>query len=219
MTLSRNRLLSKIHKLLALAGSHHPHEAAAAMAKAQQLMDAHGVDEAEVATADVERQWASRSGEPKVPSAWLAELAVTVGKAFGTRPQWAGRVGFCYIGLSPATDLSVYTLTVLRRKLTKARSVYYRSLRGKRTNRIRKADDYALGWVWSVRDEVERFARPVPEVVTAYLDRQSDTVACKPRDRGRDMDRRHLVAGFVDGADVDLQHGMDAAAGPLTLSS
>lgn len=118
-----------------------------------------------------------------------------------------------------ATDLSVYTFTVLRRRLEQERRAYYRRLRGKRSNKLRRADEYALGWVFSVAQEVERFARPVPEEVTVWLERHGSGRSLEPRDRGRDRDHRHLYAGFADGADVELQHGVGAVSSRLSLNS
>ena len=213
MTDARKKTLLKIKKLLALGRSPHPHEAASALAKARELMDAHGVDEGDVAAADVAERVAEFAGAPATPPLWLTALGSTVALAFGVKKYyWPGR-GYAFVGVGPAADVAEYAFDVLRRQLVRDRSAYYGSLRGRRANKIRRADDYALGWVVAVRATVERFARPVPEAVGAYLAKSGAELAeFKPRDRGRDRDSRHARAGWAAGQGVDLQNAVPTSA-------
>lgn len=216
----RARTVSKIKKLLALSASPHAAEAAVALAKARELMDLYDVDALDVAAADVSEHTAHYASAPGTPVLWLHALATVVGQAFGTEPLWTRWAGFSFVGVGPSAELSVYTYTVLRRRLAKARAAYYERLRGKRYNRVRKADDFALGWVVAVAREVQRFAKPVPNEVGTFIARQmtvtSDLVV---RDRGRDRDGTHRWRGHSEGSKVELQHGVGGTQSPLSLPS
>lgn len=218
-SLTRKKLLARIRKVLALGSSPHPHEAAAALAKAQALMEAHGITEAEIRVSDVREVETSTGRVMTKPPRWLHSLSATVASAFSVRTFHYVRGGFCFIGAGNSAEIAEYTFVVLRRELERSRRVYYRSLRGKRSNKIRKADDYALGWVFAVRRTVDAFAKPVPDVVEEYLAIHHASIsAYEPLDRGRDRDRRHLISGFVDGEKVEINRPVEGAASTNLLN-
>lgn len=204
------KIMARIRKLHALGTSHQPHEAALALQKAAELMAKHGVTEEELRLSAVEEQLANSGRAGQNIPAWHWLLARLVADAFGLKAIWVPRLGFVFVGLSWPIQVGTYVYEVLLRKCLRARRAYLSKLRGKRGNRIRKADDYACGWVCIVGEEIERFAQPVPEVVTEYLDKKAHSLQkATPIDRGRDKDRRHFMRGVVDGADVELQRGVE----------
>lgn len=219
MTTSRKRLLSKIQKLLALGTSPEPHEAASALNKARALMAAHDLDEHDVAAAEVTRRNIWRANEPDVPTLWTNELACTIARAFGCRAQYWRGDGWSFVGLGASPEVAEYSFVVLRRRCTVERAAHYKRLRGKRVNRIRRADQFALGWVFSVSDTVERFAPGVPDVVTDFIARTGSGNVVAPRGTRSDRDWRDLMAGIDAGAAVNLQRAANAAAPTRHLTS
>lgn len=212
MEKNRDKLLARIAKLFSLAQSSNPHEAALALQKAQTLMDEHGFTKGDVLIADI-KEAAARVKFVVKPPSWLVSLANVVSDAFATGIYFSvtheGSY-FVFIGEDVKCKLSEYTFTVLRRRLQKERKAYFDKLRGKRSNRIAKADLYARGWVLAVLQEVQRFAQKKPQAVVAYLEQKglvNFTAKQRLPSRGNALD--HTENGFVDGKNVHLQHGVN----------
>ncbi len=51
----QNKHIEKLKKLLALAASGNPHEAALALRRARKLMDVHGITHSDIAMSDIDR--------------------------------------------------------------------------------------------------------------------------------------------------------------------
>ena len=209
------KILQKIQKCLALSKSDNPHEAAAALRQAQKLMDKHLVTEADVAMAEVSERPATAGTPSATPPYWLVLLASVVEDAFGVSSFYQVRyrktAQFVFVGISPALDIATYTFAVLRRQCAQARRARYKKLRGKRVNRIRRADAYATGWALAVDKQVKAFAKPVPSVVGQYLTVAYKLTSHKPIDRTTEKDSHDMIRGFLDGGDVVLNHGVGAS--------
>jgi hypothetical protein len=217
MSISRAKLLSRIKKCLALGQSSNSNEAAAALRKASELMAAYQVDVTELALADVSECRSKVSRELINPPAWMGFLGQVVADAFGCRVYWALN-GFAFVGTGAAPEIADYTITVLRRQLVRQRAEYFKRLRGKRSNRIRRADAYAMGWVYAVSKNVEAFARPVPAVVNTFMElRHPNLLPITRRNRKGTLEARHVVAGIADGSKVELQHGVGGTSRTLHL--
>lgn len=215
------KALYKIVKCLRLSKSDNPHEAAAALRQAQALMEKHGIDESDVALAEFSEQretFARSSGPPD----WMVRLANLIDSAFGVYSFIDGRV-FVFVGKAPRDVIAGYAFTVLRRQLTRARTNYYKSLRGKKANKIRKADLFAQGWVLKVSRTVREFAgidEAESEALNTYLKR------CYPgltvsEFRGAKISRKdaeHLLRGIIAAKDVRLDHGVAASDEPRRLT-
>lgn len=72
--MDHKKALDKIKKLLRLANSSNPHEAAAAMRQARALMEKHQLDQTDVDIADIEEH-GTRSGSKMKPALWESRLA------------------------------------------------------------------------------------------------------------------------------------------------
>lgn len=168
--MNKERAILKAEKLLRLAASSEPHEAAAAMRQAEKLMRAYQLDHSEIELSKVGQAEAT-TARKSIP-VYIVELARVVCLAFGCQfylvERW-GSSSVVILGLDPSHRLAAYAFTVLRRQLQRDRAAYYRTRRGCRTGRIRRADCFALGWVDRVYSEVKRFAGEVPEVVRRKL--------------------------------------------------
>jgi hypothetical protein len=158
-------ILSKIKKLLALAKSNNPYEAAAALSRAQALMQKHGVGEADIAMADCDTQSLCFSKE-KLTSydAWLLSIIET---SFGVvcvvdylwhAGKYVARANL--MGMAPQPELAMYCLDVLQRQLLKARAEYVATLSNKckRLTKIKRGDDFCKGWVFAVQQKIVAFA-------------------------------------------------------------
>lgn len=205
--MTREKALDKIRKLLALAGSSNPHEAAAALRHAHALMRKHNIDDSAVAMSQV-KQSSTTAARDTWPL-WLAALMSVVAHTFGCKCyggwQSNGRTEVNFIGIGAKPEIATYAFTVLRRQLTASRQRYYKTTRGKRANRIRRADDYAFAFVVAITEEVERFADQVPAIVEqAFLAIKEERGLVTEGRKLRPLDERAADAGFSDGKKVRL---------------
>lgn len=82
--MNHNKALEKIKKLLRLAASDNPHEAAAAMRQARALMEKYRLEESDVHLSDV-YECAARSGSKITPPQWEANLVGAVSQAYACK--------------------------------------------------------------------------------------------------------------------------------------
>lgn len=205
--MDKEKALDKIKKCLALSRSANEHEAAQALKHAQALMAQYGVNESDVALADVgecERK------APKTAPKWHWRLVHLCGRAFGC-DRWhntrftGGSFVFC--GLGGRAELAAYAYEVLLRRLKAARRQYIKTALSRvRTSRIKtaRADQFCEGWVSRVRDTVQDFARPAAEteLLECYISKKYGEFApAKTRDV-------KAAVGFAD-----YQVGRGVAAG------
>jgi len=209
--MDKEKALDKIRKLLALAGSDNANEAATALRQAQKMMRMYGIDDDAVELSAVKSEGVT-SGRASVPD-WLWALAVVVGESFSCR-AWIesgwGQASIHFMGVGANPKIATYAFTILRRKLTADRSIFYRKTRGKRVNRTRRADQFAFAWVNQVSLEVNRFAGSIPGIVDralALMEQQNDMTTTSIKDRGK-MEVEAVLAGKAVGAGVTLQQGV-----------
>lgn len=223
-------IIEKIRKLLRLATSSEPHEAALAMRRARELMNAHQVTEAQLAMAAIKEQKGA-AGNYEDPPRYVALLAQVVSELFqcdfywNTRSQlhWNGRRKYStvpvFVGIEPNQEICAYCYDLLHRKLVKARreAEFYTYTRRELT--IAK-DSYALGWVEAVKSKVRELVppRPVQHVTAAdgkglvAIDPLQAYLDAKKLEEGKTrelpMNHRALHEGYVDGKRVDINPGM-----------
>jgi hypothetical protein len=172
----------------AALGASNEHEAAAALRQAHKLMREHGISECDVELADVvEASVSARTAHN--PPIWNCRLAAVISDAFGCerflQPHRGSRWGWTFVGVGSAPEIATYAFVTLFRQVDRARKDYYRRSRARRTNRIRRADLFAEGWVRAVDCLVKEFARPSPEIVGHYMvERHSDLVEHQAKQRG-----------------------------------
>lgn len=220
------KIIDKIKKCLALAGSSNPNEAATALRQAQALMTKYGLTGEDLELSDVEASLV-KSGVGKTPPQWIVHLIGLVEHALGVDAiyraqqvgftgQWVGKVEF--IGTNGAAEIAVYTYDVLLRKLKKGRSEYLKSLnkRLKAATKIRRGDLYSEGWVDSVYRQINK--QVISEAALALIDKYKqknhpDLKTGTGIDRTRKT-RQHDEAAFwkgkADGKNVTLNQGVRA---------
>lgn len=218
--MTRDQVIRKVRACLALAGSSNPNEAAAAMRQAQALMRKYGIDQDTIELSEVRTETASaaRRGMP----GWMTALVATVADALGCKSyfgrSWHGPDRVHFVGVGAQPKLAHYAFAVLRRQLTADREAFYRTTRGKRINRVGRADQFALAWVFAVQEQVERFAGKVPEIVERAMDIKSRELGLQkhePRLNGSGKpDPRAVNAGYGAGGKAQLNHGVGADVVP-----
>jgi hypothetical protein len=158
-------VISKIKKCLALAASSNPHEAAIAMRQAQKLMQQHGLSGIDVELAEI-KEHSAKPHSQALPS-WETTLGHMVSAAFACtwyfKHQYKnGRFvkQYVFVGIDMHAQTASYAFDVLSRQCGKDRTAYIKKLskRLKSTTKTAKGDAFALGWVDSVSDLLDKFS-------------------------------------------------------------
>lgn len=213
-TSDKETIVKKIVKCLSLSKSSNENEASIALRQAKRLMEKHNISNVDVALADVGESKVT-AGTNNMPPRWLAMLANMISKSFGVENIFLETYktnSYTFIGMRHSAEVASYAFTVLRRKLTKDRNEYFKNLRGKRINRTRKADVFAVSWGIGVTNTVETFAHPMPKkIYENYLSIHYKNLATL-KSRTQKLTKRSFTA-YLDGANasknVSLHYGVN----------
>jgi len=217
------KLLKKIQKCLRLAKSANENEAAAALAKAAILMEAHGLSEADLAMAEIEESIA-RSTRTVRPVRWEQFLNQAVNRALGSVSFRNERGDRCFVGHGPTAEIATYAYAMLFRQLKAARADYMAThlKRCKLARKRLRADVFAQGWAYAVYDKVREIAperAPDPAIQQYLAVQHPGLVRAIPRIAkisGKAVESDFL-RGLVKGEAVNLHHGVNAGTGPALL--
>lgn len=214
-------LLDKIEKLMALSQSSNPHEAAAALSKAQALMAEHNLTETHLKQ--------NQLGEAKIKSTqsvskakdWEAALMNMIAKSFGCRVIWAPGVSWAddywgryrFIGLKTQVTMAEYAGTVLLRQLVKERNAFSKKLTGQGfygKDKTAQLDGFCKGWIAAVNSKVVALAndQEVDDLINDKVEEITKGRKAEAKNRGNG----HLgnAAGFEAGKGIDLHRPMNA---------
>jgi hypothetical protein len=222
----RKKKIDRVRKLLALAKGSSDHEAAAALDKAQQLMEAEGITEQEMQAQAATEAFSETGAAKRVPS-WEDKLACAIGRAFACdaihhRGRWS------FVGIDPLPEIAIYAFDVLRRQRLRAREVYVEKHLSRvtvRKNKVRRADLYCDGWIDTAVSKARRMARR-PEDTGAVRAYKALTypalIDLKAVDRNgdrtlRDYEMRDLHRGRLHGADAELRVGVGLQGQPAAM--
>ena len=209
----QDKHIEKLKKLLALAASGNPHEAALALRRARKLMDVHGITHSDIAMSDIDETishyWPTGSLRPP---RYMLGLMNIIREAFGVNsiihPGTYPGVGF--YGNRERAALAAYTWEVLARQLKKARQQYIsaQNKRIKTPTRTSRGDQFAGGWVLAVINEIQSFALTDDEreLMQQWLEHkypQTQTTRARKPGRSRNGDASRY-AGFREGQNVRL---------------
>lgn len=223
------KILDKIKKCLAMASSANEHEAAAALRQAQKLMEAHGVSDRDMLAAQAGES-GTKAGAATKPATWEANLAVSVGEAFGCRVLFSQRCTgiWVFIGFGATHEVASYAFHVLNRQARKARVAYIATgLKRVRRPAVKtaRADLFCEGWIrtalgtltaWTVVPEQD-------EAVEAFLSvnypslQNLKTADRSPKGGLRDHQANDLARGAAAGRSAVLNRGVSATPNPLAL--
>ncbi|HWR12472.1 MAG TPA: DUF2786 domain-containing protein [Rectinemataceae bacterium] len=207
-------MIAKIKKLLALGKSPNANEAATAILKAQELMERYGVDINTVETSEIVEEELNRHVGKK-PSAYEAYLMSSIARAFGCRLihriEYEG-AKWVFIGTSSRSEVAAFISTVLLRKLSGSRRAYMKTLyRCKRDTKIRRADDYCLGWVASVIQKIKTFSGSDDDetILDLYMKRYDTANKLETINRKASNNRyQSFYLGQAAAQNVEIQHGV-----------
>lgn len=227
--MNRDQALSKIKKCLALAKSSNPHEAATAMRQAQKLMAEHNVTETDVSLADVMEAAAPAQLNAFTP--WETNLAHMIAGAFGcehfsktsrhlTRSlDLVKKREYIFVGIGAAPQVASYAYDVLSRQCARDRLAHIRKQpkNCKPITKTARGDEFALGWVYGVRNLVETFAGTERDqlLIEQYMaERHPDltNATVKDRAKGRNVSHNDSMQGHAAGKRAQLNRGVGGMA-------
>jgi len=174
--MTRERIIERVRKLLALSNSSNEHEAALAAAHAQRLLAEHNL-----AMSELEMQ-EEGAGEAELlvartVSKWLSSLFATVASAFDCFPivtTTPSNSRLRFIGVGEDPGVAACTLEYLVKELRRLASGYQRQLEA-RGGRLSPADrqrirlSYLLGAVHGVRQALQAQKTATPTTSTALV--------------------------------------------------
>ncbi|APC16312.1 hypothetical protein BLL42_11450 [Pseudomonas frederiksbergensis] len=215
--MDHEKALDKIKKLLRLAASDNPHEAAAAMRQARALMEKYRLEESDIQLSEV-YECAARSGSKMVPPQWEANLAGAVTKAYACNILFMAGIGeWRFIG--ELAELASYTMTLLLRQIRQSRRDFISTQlkRCKTATKTKRADVFCKAWVSAVRQQVMAFAgndEPSPAAAAYMLKHHAETekLDCRERNASKGNGVRAMtdaMHGIVAASDVRLNHGLN----------
>jgi hypothetical protein len=222
-----DKIKDKIRKLFALSKSPNASEAALALEMAQKLMVEHSIRRNEVGEFEVSGAEVKGNGGTKPPR-YEAYLISEIAGAFGCKTAY-GKIklkprqffgydfdfGYNFAGLEHRVKMASFIAEVLLRKLKKARSEYMKKLNRVRlrSNKIKRGDDFCIGWVVTVVSKLHKFANTAEEqlAIDNYVEGLNWDGGLKLINRK--AVKKAGVNDFVNGrkaaADVQIQHGVE----------
>lgn len=217
-------LLARIRKCLALGKSSNEHEAAAAIAKARELMDAHGISTEDVALSEIGEERVKGNCAQRAPL-WESVLCDTVCHAIGVGVLIGADGERIYIGAGAAPQIAAYAFSVLFRKLKAERAEYSRTVlkRCKLARKRQRADVFCQAWAVACYNKIRALMprAPIDERIGQYIQRRygANLVAVSAREastKGRDTSQDYWQ-GRQKGREVELHNAVGGNAGRTEL--
>lgn len=214
----KRKVLEKIKKLLRLANSSNPNEAALALSRAQKLMQEHGIESDNPELAGVNDFVIDAMSKAKTPTQYFSILARSISKAFGCeyyfQPTFTN-MEVVFIGHEERPKIAGYVFSVLERQLNKARKDFIDGLsnRMKKQTKTKRADQFCEGWCIGVYQKIAEFALSEKEQqeLISYKSSISGLSSCSAREAkgsGRAASESKM-RGYRAAKEVTLNHGVD----------
>jgi len=227
------KIKAKIKKLFALSKSPNANEAAIALEMAQKLMIEHGIRRNDVGEYEVITEEFKGNGGQHPPR-YEAHLVSKIASAFGCKYAYGLNKpkseldywywGHTFAGLEHRVKIACFIAEVLLRKLRKARKEYVeRLIRVRiRKNKIKRADDFCFGWVFTVVDKLSKFTNTPEEqkAIDIYVASLKWGGNAKTISRGsiKSSGINDYMNGRRAAAGVQIQHGVEGKdSGALLL--
>lgn len=208
----KEKAIRRLKKLMALTDSSNANEASAALARAQKLMESHGITQDDVELSDINESicdyWPVGASNPP---RYMAYLLQVIKDAFGVDCILLGN-GVSFYGLYNRSELAAYTFEVLGRQLIKARKGFIKTQnkRIKTSTKTARGDKFAEGWIIAVLNKIEKLARTAHEVELAerWLEKKyTRTVTRNARESGKTRDNDNARnSGYHEGRQASLHH-------------
>jgi len=221
------KIKAKLKKLFALSRSSNANEAALALEMAQKLMMEHGIKRNDVGEFEVIEEDIKGSGNER-PPLYEMHLTSNIATAFGCQLAYGwhkghesesgyiwGWYGHTFVGLEHRVQIACFIAEVLLRKLKKARNEYIKKLTRvrSRTNKIKRADEFSLGWSVTVVDKLNLFTNTPDEqkAIDKYVANLKWGNNLKTISRG--SIKKSAIDDFLNGrragAGVEIQNGIE----------
>jgi hypothetical protein len=222
--MSNKAALAKIKQLLALSRSDNEHEAAAALAKAAALMDAHGLTDSDIALAEIDEATVTANKSVRPPK-WETLLAEAVHRALKVVSFIDGQGKRTFVGRGASAEIASYAFTVLFRTLKAHRAAYIAG-QLKRCSVARKrlrADVFCEGWASAVLTKIAALHSKVTEdsCIGRYLaERHPGLVEVGKRAAKVAASRvaDDYWRGCAAGSAVNLNQGVGGCSAPAMLT-
>lgn len=184
MNESKDKAIRRLKKLMALTSSSNANEASAALARAQKLMETHGVTQDDIEILDINESicdyWLVGA---RNPPHYMVGLLQVIKDAFGVDCILLGN-GVSFYGVYNRPELAAYTFEVLGRQLMKARSDFIKTQnkRIKTSTKTARGDKFAEGWIIAVLNKIEKLARTAREMELAerWLEKKYTCTVTRP---------------------------------------
>lgn len=219
--MTRKQIIAKIRKCLALAKSANEHEAAAALDKARELMEAYAIGDPDIQLAEVEEATA-RGTRAQRPPLWENVLNAAVCRALSVTSFVDRNCDRKFLGRGAEAEIAAYAFHVLFRHLQRARREFIATTlkRCKPARKRARADMFCEGWVGAVYRSVkalspERADDPLIQQYLAVRYPGLTTIVARDAKAGRSASN-DWSAGFQRGSTVDLNRGV-GGSGPQGL--
>ncbi len=216
--MTNERILEKIKKLMALANSSNPHEAANAMRKAQALMSEYQLSQSDVDLSSIAEHGAKMANKSLKQPKWSVMLTMLICRAFGVEAYMRHDIfDGCrcnFIGLNTNVEIAAYCYTVLSRQLLKARREYAENLnkRLKTSTKTARCDLFCEGWVSGVYQQVTDLSpnEKERELIRLFKERKIPNLETgKVREaNGTSRDNGAVADGYKAGRQVRLNAGV-----------
>lgn len=200
--MSNQKIINRIKKLMALAGSPVKAEAQSALLKARELMEKYDLSIVDITVStDIikNKKW--------TPNNYEVLMVRNICSAFGCDFYWRATEGFVIIGSDIYAELAKYTYQVLNRQLQAARKDFLATVhkKCKRYTKIKRADSFCVGWVMSVSVLIKSMigAKSVDKSITNYMEGRE---LSKSNARSRSMHSDSCMNGLITGRDVQLNN-------------
>jgi hypothetical protein len=218
----------KIKKLFALSASSNPNEAAAALEKAQGLMREYSVTVGFADLVNFERVEVKTNSRGRSAPRYEARLMNAIAKAFGCRRAYGYTGGdgrykvHDFIGPEHRVQIASYIAEVLLRKLRRERAAYIKSLYRvrKRYAKISRADEFCDGWACAVTKKlVEAKITSEEEKALDKYEQSLGWTTGKGPIRRISKNKNDWIGGYISGDDVEIQGGVGAFGGRLSIGT
>jgi hypothetical protein len=214
------KIKSKLKKLFALSRSPNVNEAAIALEMAQKLKIEHGIKRNDVGKFEVIEEKIRGSG--KRPPKHEVHLITSIATAFGCSCAYGYQghsedwhylyYGHTFVGLDHRVQIACFIAEVLFRKMKNARNNYIKQLTRvrSRTNKTKRADDFCLGWVYTVIQKLNQFTNTPDEqkAINIYVAKLEWGDNLKTINRGKVASKNDFANGRRAGTGVEIQHGI-----------
>jgi hypothetical protein len=220
------KIKRKIKKLFALSESSNPNEAAVALEKAQGLMREYSVNMNAADLLNLGLMEVKTGSRGESAPIYESSLMAIVAGAFGCRCAYGTTSGegwykaHDFIGPDHRVQIASYIAEVLLRKLRRSRAAYIKTLYRvrKRYTKICRADKFCSGWVSAVHKKLTKMEISPKE--KKALDEYEKTLGWTAGGaviRRTSDDKNDWVDGYVSGKTVEIQSGVGAFSGRLSI--